>query len=220
MQADYSVELGAEDPILSVPWGSPGDTQRYLDLRRQPDLLLYIEEAIRFPQLGEFLTHVNGERSQLQSAKCDAWFTTELIEEEQIYGAPGKFGSYVDLFFITPEQRSSFAANEEFAIQLSALLNRAPELPSSVEITIRRAYFGADSPVAAADAGQDGGEDAADDAAGSQDESGSEEGCYFTLYVFGYGDEEEEARRHWAVSLNLVQNALFQLAGQRPQTSP
>ena len=197
MQADYSVELGAEDPTLSVPWVSPDGAQRYFDLRRQPDLLLYVEEAIRYPELGEFLTHVNSERSQIQSAKCDAWFTTELNEEEQIYGAAGKFGSYADLFFIAPEERSSFAVHEEFATQLTALLRRAPELPSSVEIMIRRAYFGIDV------------EDATD----------SKEGCYFTLYVFGYGDEEEEARRHWAVSVNLVKNALFQLARQRPQTS-
>ncbi len=179
------VELGAEDPTLSVPWGSPNGPLRYFDLRRQPDLLLYIEEAIRYPELGEFLAHVNSERSCLQSAKCDAWFTTELNEEEQIYGAAGKFGSYVDLFFTAPEERPSFAAHEEFTRQLTALLQRAPELPSAVEVMIRRAYF----------------EEA--------------EGCYFTLYVLGYGDEAEEARRHWAVSLKLVENALLQLASRR-----
>jgi hypothetical protein len=190
MQADFSVELGADDPTLTVPWASPDGEPRYRDLRAHPDLLLYIEEAIRCPELGEFLAHVNSERSRMQSAKCDVWFTTELNEEEQIYGAAGKFGGYVDLFFTAPEERCSFSKCEEFARQLTSLLRRAPELPSSVEVILRRAQF----------------------------EQGMrlEGGFYFTSYVFGYGDEQEDARRHWAVSLKLLENALLQLASHRP----
>ena len=189
MQADYSVELGADDPTLSVPWVSPQGIERYFDIRSQPDLLLYVEEGIRYPELGEFLAHVNTDRSCLQSAKCDAWFTTELSEEEQSYGADAKFGSYIDLFFTVPEERAGFAAHELLAKQLTVLLRRAPELPSAVEVLIRRAYF--------------------------EEPSGLAEGCYFTLYVFGYGEEEEETRSRWAVSLKLVENALFQLSAHR-----
>jgi hypothetical protein len=93
------------------------------------------------------------------------------------------------LFFTVPEERADFAAHELLAKQLTVLLQRAPELPSALEVLIRRAYF--------------------------EEPPGPAKGCYFTLYVFGYGDEEEEARSRWAVSLKLVENALFQLSAQR-----
>ncbi len=192
MHADFSVELGAEDPTLAVPWAAPDGSLRYYDLRDQPDLLLYVEEATRYPELGEFLARVNSERSLLQSAKCDAWFTTELSEEEQIYGATAKFCSYVDLFFAGNDSRASFVAHESFARQLTALLERAPELPSSLEMIIRRAHF---------QTAPDGPPD---------------EGFYFTCFVFGFGDEEQDARGRWGVALKLVQNALVQLAAGRP----
>ncbi|MGE0406299.1 MAG: hypothetical protein AB7O65_08370 [Candidatus Korobacteraceae bacterium] len=192
MQADYTIELGSEDPTLTVPWESPDGGLRYRDLRQYPDFLLYIEEAIRYPELGEFLARINGERSLLQSAKCDVWFTAELNEEELIYGAAGKFGGYIDLFFSDSSTRSDFPANEELARRLVALLVRAPELPSSAELIIRRGYF--------------------------DWEGHSESGYYFTCYVFGYGDEEAEARRHWTVSLKLVENALLQLVARKAES--
>jgi hypothetical protein len=192
MQADFSVELGPDDPTLTVPWSAPDGSLRFYDLRRQPDLLLFVEESIHYPELGEFLTRVNSERSLLQSAKCDVWFTTELGEDEQIYGARGKFGSYVDLFYSAPQPRASFADHEALAHRLTALLARAPELPSALDLLIRRGYF--------------------EESPGSQ----LHQGFYFSCYVLGYGDEEADARRHWSVALKLVENALLQLAARRP----
>jgi hypothetical protein len=203
MQADFSLELGAHDPVLSVPWAAPEGEPRYYDLRRHPELLFCVEEAARNPELGEFLSRLNAERSLLQSAKCDLWFTRELGEEEQEFGAEGKFGGYIDLFFCDPHARSSLPAHESFGRQLAELLARAPELASAMEIILRRAYFLPES----APPGRD-------PAFGEGLRSGGEEGFYFTLYVFGYGDEEQEARQRWTVSLKLVQNALLQLAGR------
>lgn len=219
MQADFSIELGADDPTLIVPWEDPSGASRYYDLKLQPDLLLYIPEALRYPELGEFLSAVNSSRSILQTAKCDLWFTTELNEEEQIYEAAGKFGGYIDLFFTTEERRTSFAYHESFARQLTALLSRAPEMPSSMEVIIRQAHF--------EPAERDSKQFAAPD---------PRPGFYFTCYVFGYGDQdygdqgygdaghdeagyrevEDEARLRWAVALKLVENAFLQLASCRP----
>ena len=39
MHVDFSVELGAEDDCLELPWASPDGALRYYDLRRQPELL-------------------------------------------------------------------------------------------------------------------------------------------------------------------------------------
>jgi len=39
-----------------------------------------------------------------------------------------------------------------------------------------------------------------------------EEGFYFTLYVSGYGNDEDGARQNWGVGLKLVGNAILQLS--------
>lgn len=185
MDAEVSVELGAEDPTLAIPWSSEDGQRHYYDLRSRPDLLLYVDEAARYSELREFLNSVNSSHSILKSAKCDAWFTSELSEAEAIFGAAGKFGSYVDLLF-ADERWQDFAACEKFADKLAKLLRRAPELAAATETIIRRGHV----------------------------ESGGEvqEGFYFTLYVFGYGDEEVEARLRWGIALKLVENAILQLS--------
>lgn len=77
MDADFSVELGPDDPVLDFPWKDDSGRLAYFDLKRQPELIAQVEEAKTFPELGEFLRRVNGARSMLESAKCDAWGTTE-----------------------------------------------------------------------------------------------------------------------------------------------
>ncbi len=55
------------------------------------------------PELGEFLAAVNSPASILETAKCDAWSSTEINPEEEIFGAACKFGSYVDLVVLAGE---------------------------------------------------------------------------------------------------------------------
>ncbi|MGA7645308.1 MAG: hypothetical protein WBW01_02260, partial [Terriglobales bacterium] len=87
MDADFSVELEREDPVLDFPWNDPAGKLAYVDLKRHPELLATIEEVKKFPELGEFLRTVNSSRSTLETAKCDAWETRELNAEEEIYDA-------------------------------------------------------------------------------------------------------------------------------------
>jgi len=181
MEADYAVELGAEDETLTLPWSGPDGGPRYYDLKHQPDLLLYIEEAQREKELGTFLTAVNSPASLLESAKCDAWSTTELNAEEEIFGATHKFGSYVDLLFTNDEARISFHRHEDLAKRLTQLLKRVPEIPASAEFLIRRCYYG------------------------------DKMGFYITFYLFGYGDDEERARQQWVIGLKLAENAIRQV---------
>ena len=179
------VELGADDATLELPWAAP-EGPRYFDLKRQPELLLNIEEAHRVPELGEFLTAVNAPGSLVESAKCDAWFSAEVNPEEEIFGASCKFASYVDLVFSSEAARFAFAEHEQFARQLSQLLQRVPEIPSAAEFLIRRAYF--------------------------HQEEEIRDGFYITCYLFGYGDDEEQARQRWVIGLKLVENAIRQLS--------
>ena len=75
MEADFAVELGADDETLEFPWAADADGHRYryYDLKRHPELLAQVEEAQRVPELGEFLRAMNAASSILETAKCDAW---------------------------------------------------------------------------------------------------------------------------------------------------
>lgn len=189
MQADFSVELGREDPALELPWQSEGGASRYYDLKRHPDLVLQIPEAARLSELSIFLSRVNAPEFPLQSAKCDAWYSQEISAEEEIFGEAGKFVSYVDLLFADEPARLSLESQETLAKNLCQLLQRAPEMSAAVELVIRRCYYHPDDNPAESTAGY----------------------C-ITAYVSGYGNDESEARRPWSIALTLLQNALVQVA--------
>jgi hypothetical protein len=195
MQADFSVELAHDDPALELPWASPEPHgPRYFDLRARPELLLEVAEAARVPELGEFLSAVNAGPSRFQSAKCDAWYTDELNEEEEVFGAACKFASYVDLIFHEQALRFALDRHQEFSRELVGLLQRAPEISAAAELAIRRCFF--HLPPGSAQM--------------------SQPGFCITLYVFGYGDDEEDARKRWSIGLKLAENAILQLSARLP----
>jgi hypothetical protein len=185
VEADFAVELGAADETLELPWAADGGGPRYYDLKRQPELLLNIEEASRAAELAEFLAAMNSPACILETAKCDTWSSTEINPEEEIFGATHKFCSYVDILFSQETSRCSFPEHEQFAKRITQLLKRAPEIPAAVELLIRRCFY------------HGGGE--------------IREGFYITLYVVGYGDDEPLARQLWAIALKLVENAIRQV---------
>jgi hypothetical protein len=186
MDADFSIELGREDPVLDFPWNDPAGKLAYVDVKRHPELMARVEESEQFPELGEFLRVLNSPRSIVETAKCDAWATTELSPEEEIYHASHKFASYVDLVFSETDTRLSLSRHQQLVNKLVELLRRAPEVPSAAELCVRRCYFSEGSAV--------------------------QDGFYFTLYLSGYGNDEARARQNWEVGLKLVGNAVIQLS--------
>jgi hypothetical protein len=185
VEADFAVELAADDEVLDLPWTAPDGGPRYYDLKRQPELLLYVEEARRTPELGEFLATINSPASILETAKCDTWSTTEINPEEAIFGATHKFASYIDFLFSDGGSRFSFPEHEQLAKRLTQLLKRVPEIRSAAEFPIRRCHY--------------------------HDNQEVRDGFYITFYLFGYGDDENEARKRWAIGLKLVENAIRQI---------
>ncbi len=188
MEADFAVELGADDETLELPWAADDGGPRYYDLKRQPELLLNLEEASRVPELGQFLAVINNPGDILETAKCDTWSSTDINPEEEIFGAAHKFCSYVDIVFSAETWRCSFAEHEQFARRVTQLLHRVPEIPAAAELLIRRCFYHAGGQL--------------------------EEGFYITLYLFGYGDDEARARQRWAIALKLVENAIRQISGE------
>src|SRR5207302_4015803 len=198
MQADFSIELGAEDDAMELPWQSPDGKLRYYDLKRQPELLLEVSEAFENKELGEFLAATNSANSILETSKCDCWLSNELSEEERgigsRWGATWKFGSYVDLIFSQPGPRYSLLAHEQLVRSVCELLKRAPEISSAAEFCVRHCYYHGEG------------------------EADSRQGFGVTFYLSGYGDDEAEARSRWNIGMKLVENALLQLSARMRKT--
>jgi hypothetical protein len=186
MDADLSVELGKDDPVLDFPWSDPSGRLAFVDLKQHPELLPQIEESKRHPEIAEFLRAVNSARSPFASAKCDLWSTKELSAEEEIFGASHKFASYVDVVFCDCDKRRSLLFHEQFGNRLIALLRRAPEISSSIEVCLRRCFF--------------------------REQNDSSDGFYLTLYVNGYGNDETTSMKNWAIGLRLLGNAILQIS--------
>ena len=182
MQADWSVELSRDDESLEFPWQDPDGRVRYCDLKRHPEMLAEIAEAQSLPGLRDFLRAVNLPAGALESAKCDAWVSSEMTAEDEEFGAASKRGSYVDLLFVDQASRFSFPACEGLARQAAQLLKAAPDIPAAAEFIVRRCWF--------------------------KDEE--RDGFYLTFYLFGYGADEERARRQWTIGMELAANALRQ----------
>jgi hypothetical protein len=193
MDAEFSIEMGREDPVLDFPWKDPSGKFAYCDLKRRPELMASIEEAEQFPELAEFLRVVNSAASMVETAKCDVWATTELSTDEDIYESSHKFASYVDIVLSEIDVRlssleQSLPIHERLARQLVRLLRQAPEdqPETRAEVCVRRSYIGHDG--------------------------AAQVGCYFTLYVSGYGNDGESARRNWGAGLKLLGSAILQLS--------
>ncbi len=140
MQADFSVELGGDSPALEIPWSSNDPNVRYVDLKSHPESIQQIPEAVAYPELGAFLSRINAPGFPLATAKCDAWASSEVAPEEEIFG-DRKFVSYIDLIFVDEKDRCSFEKSEAFAKQLCRLLGHAPEIAATVELVIRHCHW-------------------------------------------------------------------------------
>ena len=201
MDADWSVELGADDAALEFPWSSPDGTQRYRDLQQHPELLREIPEATRFPELGQFLLAINTAITPCLTAKCDVWTENDLGEAESIYHARLKLCSYVDLVFREDDPRFSFARHEQWVKSAARALSNDDESPVACEFIVRRCWYHPEVSTL----------HEFDDTS-SPDGWNPLPGFYVTCYLFGYGDDEAQTRARWAEGLCRVTAVLTALA--------
>jgi hypothetical protein len=189
MDANWSVELGRDDPALEFPWSSPDGSRRYIDLLQSPELVTEIPEAALCPELAQYLIAMNAPTSAWQTVKCDVRPDDELGAGELIYNARLKFCSYVDLIARNAPARFSFERHECFVKSAARQLSDDDEQPISCEFTVRRCWFH-------------------DELAGDD----LTPGFYVTFYLFGYGSDEAQARARWAEGLRRVTSILIGLA--------
>ena len=191
MDADWSVELGADDPALELPWSSPDGVQAYVDLSNDLQRLSEIPEAVQYPPMMSFLVGLNASRLQLSpwlSAKCDVWVDNEVGAATDFWPhtCHWRVGSYVDIVRREESQRFAFDQHERWMTAATACLHRFPDGPYSCEFVLRRCYFHLDA-----------------------DSSESTPGFFLTVYLNGYGFEKVHAEGAWKGGLDRVSHALL-----------
>jgi hypothetical protein len=139
MEADWSVALAADDPVIAVPWAA------FVDLRLNQDFIDEIAEAKLNPPLRSALLALNSIGSPLWTAKCDVWTTCdEPYDPYEMEAEPGETafgaGSYIDLLARDLETRESFALQEEWLRWLTGRLREVTASAARVDMVMRHAY--------------------------------------------------------------------------------
>lgn len=210
MQVDSAVELGRDDAALEMPWAAEDGSVHYCDIRKNPALVDTLPEAQRYGEMREFLIRVNAAGFPLQTAKSDVWTTTEISPEEEIFSAEWKFASYVDLLFSEETPCFSLTTHEQLVTKLFSLLQRAPEMPASIEFVLRHCHYHGSGPSVFAERAENEADDENATEVMHESLGDSKIGFCVTSYVSGFGDTEEEARKRWSIALKLLQHALVQ----------
>jgi len=192
MVADWSVECGAEDAVLVVPWSSNGDAAgpRFIDLRENPYDLDQVAEAEQLPPLMQALRALNVLRSPVFTAKCDAWVLDseergELAVELDLedFGADSDggnaagFASYIDLVWRDRTIFASFHQSEQLLHRLTRLAAPLHHPAAMLDCVLRPALV---------------------------DFTGPQEGYAISLYIKALGPDLETARENWSSALQAV----------------
>jgi hypothetical protein len=151
MEADWSVALTAEDPVITVPWAASDEDARkcrFLDLRLEPGLIDEIDEARSRPALRAALLKLNDNVSHVRTAKCDAWASSvedgaEPYDPYEMNAGPGEIvhgtGSYVDLVPRNGELLTSFEGQERWLRKMTERLRVIPRSAARVDFVLRHA---------------------------------------------------------------------------------
>jgi hypothetical protein len=146
MEADWSVELTADDPVIVVPWTATSDDPRkfeFVDLRRGAHLIDEIEETRRVPELRAALLLLNSAASPLWTVKCDLWESDTPMDPYEMDAAPAdtslSAGSYIDLLARDRALQASFDRQERWVRAVAETLRSVPAKAARVELVLRRA---------------------------------------------------------------------------------
>jgi hypothetical protein len=184
MLAEWSVECGAEDPVLVVPWKDSDGKVAFVDLRANPYDFDAIPEAEQYPPLMQALRALNATRSPVFTAKCDAWpLDDEELEQLRLNldVLPGEaiagFGSYIDLIARNRSLFTSFHKHEQLLQRLARLAGPLDRPAAALDCVLRPALVDLDGP---------------------------QEGFAISLYVKAIGNDRRAAQEEWSATLDLV----------------
>lgn len=138
MEADWSVEIGADLPEIVVPW------EGFVDLRTAPETVNAIEEAAIYRELRGALLILNAASSPVFTSKCDLWtLDAEDIDPLEFESDPASarvgMTSYIDVVARDARLFSSFAQHERCARLLVERLRQLDIRNGRADIVIRAA---------------------------------------------------------------------------------
>jgi hypothetical protein len=157
MESDWEIEIGPEAPVIEALW--PG----FIDLRRAPERIKEIEEALRFPALAEALISLNrresspdsgigsdaASNSRVWTAKCDLWALGPSLDPwdpDEMDAAPTEsvaaLACYIDLLGRDPSVFARLGEAERWARATVFRLRQTVCRCCRADLIIRRAFMG------------------------------------------------------------------------------
>ncbi len=196
MDADWSVECAADDPLVVVPWKNVTETITFIDLRAFPDALTEIPETQQSPALAAALRQWNQPDSPIFTAKCDLWaYPADLFDADDLPGFAFAHGGYIDLIQHAPDLFASFSAAEAQLRQWTEAARCLPTPNARCEWTLRRAWIAVPEHAPGL----------------SSLETTYDKGFATTLYVWGYGASPQAAATTWASALDCLVDPVLTL---------
>lgn len=140
MEADWSVEVGSDLPVIVVPWDG------FVDLRLHLDAVDKIAEVANNRALAEALIKLNATDSPVFTSKCDLWslaedeidvFEFDASREEAQQG----IACYIDIIAHSPALFASFAMHETWVRHATFALRAHLQPQARAEFVIRPALY-------------------------------------------------------------------------------
>lgn len=146
MEADWSVEIGPDLPLIDGSW------EGYVDLRASRGAIERIDEGRQYPALRDALLQFNSEDSPVFTTKSDAWTVPgEEIDPDELAAtsltAQVGFASYIDVLGCDAERFTSFEFHERWVREITNVLRGHNLRQCRADIVVRRAYFNKSSGV-------------------------------------------------------------------------
>lgn len=202
MQTEWTVECGADDAVLVVPWNSPPDSagiSAFVDLSANPTAIGAIPEAEAHPPLMQALRALNAARSPVFTAKCDAWEMSkdEIAQfrldlgmgagfDDSEDGVDGNsveseadtlnfgFASYIDCICRDRALFASFPRHEHLLRGITRMAARLDHPHAALECVLRPAFVHLEAP---------------------------QQGYAVSVYVKALGESPQRASKLWAATL-------------------
>jgi len=181
MEADWSVEIGADLPSITVPWSADG--LAFLNLRQalreSPAALL--PEAQHYPALGRALAHLNSASSQVFTSKCDVFaLAADDLDPFEMESTSANCNSglacYIDLLRAGEAAFAPFAEQEAWLKRTTHALRATPSTQARAELVLRSASI-------------------------ATNHGTPRDGFGVTLYVTGCGRDPATAQSSWEQAL-------------------
>jgi hypothetical protein len=138
MEADWSVEIGSDSPVIDGTW------EGFVNLRGSPDAIESVIEATKCPELREALLALNNKVSSAFTTKCDVWSLTEKEIDPDEFEARQEdarvgFASYIDFLECNSAELPSFEFQEQRARMIAADLARIDLRQGRADIVVHSA---------------------------------------------------------------------------------